>query len=83
MAALMCRLEDTTTLHRGGRAGLERIRSDGARLSELLARGEDPVVHLARWNDEYRAIGLTMGGVADCLALAIALAEPADDGAGA
>jgi holo-ACP synthase CitX len=82
MAALMCGLEDTTALHRGGRAGLERIRRDGARLGELLARGEDPVAHLAQWNDEYRATGLTMGGVADCLALAIALAEPLDDAGG-
>ncbi len=77
MAALMRRLEDTTTLHRGGRPGLERIREDGARLEAMLERGEDPRTHLARWNDEYRAVGLTMGGVADCLALAIALAEPA------
>jgi len=82
MAALMCRLEDTTTLHRGGRAGLERVRRDGARLEEMLATGEDPAAQLARWNEEYRTIGLTMGGVADCLALAIALAEPADGIAG-
>jgi hypothetical protein len=49
----------------------------------MLASGEDPAARLAQWNDEYRAIGLTMGGVADCLALAIALAEPADDVVGA
>ena len=75
MAALMLLLEDTTTLHRGGRTGLERIRRDGARLSAVLSRGEDPAPLLAQWNDEYRAMGLTMGGVADCLALAIALRD--------
>lgn len=73
MAALMLCLEDTTALHRCGWAGLERIRRDGARLRAMISRGEDPVTHLARWNEEYRAMGLTMGGVADCLALAMGL----------
>lgn len=73
MAALMLCLEDTTAIHRSGWAGLERIRRDGARLRAMISRGEDPVPHLAQWNDEYRAMGLTMGGVADCLALAMGL----------
>ena len=74
MAELMIALEDTTAIHRCGPEGLRRIRQDGERLRDLLARDQDPAPHLATWNDEYRARGLTMGGVADCLAVALALA---------
>ena len=73
LAELMIALEDTTAIHRCGQAGLERVHRDGARLRAMLARGEDPVSCLAQWNEEYRTGGLTMGGVADCLALAMAL----------
>jgi triphosphoribosyl-dephospho-CoA synthase len=84
MAELMLTLEDTTAIHRCGCDGLERIHRDGACLRALLSRHEDPVPHLALWNEEYRARGLTMGGVADCLAVAMALAgcaAPAPDSA--
>ncbi len=74
MAALMERVEDTTTLHRGGAAGLARVRRDGARLAALLDARMDPDPTLARWNDDYRRARLTMGGVADCLAVTLALA---------
>lgn len=74
MAAVMTRLEDTTAVRRCGLAGLDRIRRDGARLRAMLSRGENPRPQLELWNEEYRAWGLTMGGVADGLALAIALA---------
>jgi len=74
MAVLMGRVEDTTALHRAGREGLSRVRRDGARLAALLDAGEDPDAELAGWNDDYRKLGLTMGGVADCLALTLALA---------
>jgi triphosphoribosyl-dephospho-CoA synthase len=77
MAALMSSVEDTTALHRAGRAGLDRLRGDGNRLAALLDAGEDPDAHLARWNEDYRRVGLTMGGVADCLALTLAFAEAA------
>ena len=73
MAALMRRLEDTTALHRCGLAGLRRLRTDGKLLEALLDRGDDPRSFLARRNEEYRQVGLTMGGVADCLALTFAL----------
>ena len=76
MAALMGSVEDTTALHRAGRAGLERLRDDGKRLAVLLDAGEEPDAHLARWNEDYRRVGLTMGGVADCLALTLAFAVP-------
>jgi holo-ACP synthase CitX len=75
MAALMAGLEDTTAIHRCGSGGLERVRRDGRSLAALLDRGEDPAPRLALWNEEYRALGLTMGGVADCLAVALALAD--------
>jgi holo-ACP synthase CitX len=75
MAALMGAVEDTTALHRAGREGLARLRSDGEDLAALLDDGQDPDPHLARWNEDYRRTGLTMGGVADCLALTLALAR--------
>lgn len=74
MAALMQRVEDTTAVHRCGPEGLRRLREDGAALQRLLEKGHDPVPWLAGLNEAYRAMGLTMGGVADCLAITFALA---------
>jgi holo-ACP synthase CitX len=71
MASLMTVLEDTTALHRCGAQGLERLRTDGRRILEAIEGGGDDVALLERLNDEYRAAGLTMGGVADCLAVTI------------
>jgi len=73
MASLMQRVEDTTAMHRCGLGGLNRLREDGRSLQELLDCGGDPRVFLQRTNEAYRQIGLTMGGVADCLALTFAL----------
>jgi len=73
MAVLMQRVEDTTAVSRCGLEGLERVRRDGARLQRLLERGRDPEPMLAGLNREYVASGLTMGGVADCMALTFAL----------
>jgi len=77
MAVLMQRVEDTTAVSRCGLGGLERLRRDGAALQRLLERGHDPEPMLAGLNQEYRAAGLTMGGVADCMALTFALEETA------
>jgi triphosphoribosyl-dephospho-CoA synthase len=73
MAALMAVVEDTTSLHRCGRAGLDRLKADGRRIREAMEAGEDHVGTIARLNDDYRAMGLTMGGVADSMAVTIAL----------
>jgi triphosphoribosyl-dephospho-CoA synthase len=73
MAALMQHVEDTTALHRCGPRGLARVRRDGAVLEALLAQDRDPQEFLQDCNEAYRRRGLTMGGVADCLALTIAL----------
>jgi len=73
MALLMQRVEDTTAVNRCGLEGLARLRRDGAALQRLLERGCDPEPALAALNREYRASGLTMGGVADCMALTFAL----------
>jgi len=73
MAALMQSVEDTTTLHRAGRGGLARLRRDGAEIQGLIEAGRDHLSALAALNAEYRAADLTMGGVADCLALTFAL----------
>jgi len=75
MAVLMERVEDTTAVHRCGPAGLDWLRADGAVLRRLLERGGDPVPWLGGRNEAYRARHLTMGGVADCLALVFALAK--------
>ena len=73
MATLMQRVEDTTAVSRCGLDGLARLRRDGAGLQRLLERGAAPEPRLAELNVEYRRLGLTMGGVADCLALTFAL----------
>ncbi len=75
LAVLMQTVEDTTALHRCGPAGLARLRSDGASLQRLLEDGGDYLSRLSALNDDYRRLGLTMGGVADCMALCFALHE--------
>ena len=59
----------------GGFEGLSRLRRDGA-LQRLLEQ-QAPEPMLAYLNREYRRSGLTMGGVADCMALTFALQETA------
>lgn len=73
MATLMQRVEDTTAIHRCGLEGLTRLRRDGAHLQRLLERQQAPATMLAELNAEYCQLGLTMGGVADCMALTFAL----------
>ncbi len=75
MAALMTRVEDTTALHRCGAAGLARLRADGQQIRQAIEEGRDYLALLAELNDVYRAMGLTMGGVADCMAITIAVQE--------
>lgn len=75
LACLMQHVEDTTALHRCGPLGLERLRRDGAQLETLLAQGADPWPFLLTANHEYIAMRLTMGGVADLLAMAFGLSE--------
>jgi triphosphoribosyl-dephospho-CoA synthase len=78
MSVLMQRVEDTTAIRRCGLEGLSRLRRDGARLQRLLERQQAPEQMLTDLNQEYRRSGLTMGGVADCMALTFALQESAD-----
>lgn len=73
MAVLMQRVEDTTAVHRCGLDGLACLRRDGARLQRMLEDQRDPLAWLARRNQAYVRMGLTMGGVADCMALVFAL----------
>ncbi len=73
MAVLMTEVEDTTAIHRCGPAGLARLKEDGASLAALIEGGGDHLARLRALNDEYRAMRLTMGGVADCLALTLAV----------
>jgi len=73
MATLMRKVEDTTAVRRCGLEGLERLRRDGAILQDLLDMGRDPEPFLVLLNEDYRRDNLTMGGVADCMALTWAL----------
>jgi triphosphoribosyl-dephospho-CoA synthase len=77
MAILMQRVEDTTAIRRCGLEGLDRLRRDGALVQALLERGEDAIPALSDLNEEYIRMGLTMGGVADCIALVFALEHAA------
>ena len=70
MARLMQTIDDTTTLHRGGIAGLARVRRDGLALERLVDEDGDCVAFLARLNDDYKRLNLTIGGVADMLGIA-------------
>ena len=70
LARLMQTVDDSTTLHRGGRPGLARVRRDGRRLERLIAAGDDYPAFLRACNRSYVRMNLTMGGIADLLALA-------------
>ncbi|WP_303722330.1 triphosphoribosyl-dephospho-CoA synthase [Malonomonas rubra] len=70
MARLMRHCDDTTCLHRGGQAGLDRLRKAGDKLEHCLRSGGDSASLLRELNEDFRARNLTMGGVADLLGLA-------------
>jgi triphosphoribosyl-dephospho-CoA synthase len=70
LAKLMQTVDDTTTLHRGGTAGLARVRRDGRALERIIAEGGDHAALLQRLNDDYKRLNLTIGGVADMLGIA-------------
>lgn len=72
MARLMQTIDDTTTLHRGGMEGLERVRRDGRALERIIAEGGDCAAFLERLNQDYKRLNLTIGGVADMLGIAFA-----------
>lgn len=73
MATLMQAVEDTTAVHRCGPDALARLRADGTHLQQLIESGQNYVPWLAALNAEYQRLNLTMGGVADCMALSFAL----------
>ncbi len=75
MSVLMQNLEDTTALHRAGTQGLKRLRHDGVVIQRLMDQGGDPVPYMRNLKRIYCAMDLTMGGVADCLALTYALSK--------
>lgn len=69
MARLMRNCDDTTSLHRGGQKGLAQLRKAGIELEECLLSGGSPTALLLQLNEDFRAVRLTMGGVADLLGL--------------
>jgi triphosphoribosyl-dephospho-CoA synthase len=70
LARLMQTVDDTTAMHRCGETGLARLRRDGRRIEARIAAGHDPFPLLTALNDDYRAMHLTMGGVADLFGVA-------------
>lgn len=75
MAGLMQVTEDTTSYHRCGSVGLKQIQTDGAYLEACLNDGTDVILWLRQRNALYQEMNLTMGGVADLMALTFALYE--------
>lgn len=75
MAVLMQYTEDTTAYHRCGIDGIKQIRKDGIRLQQLLDSGRNVTSWLINKNRQYQKMNLTMGGVADLIALTFALNE--------
>jgi triphosphoribosyl-dephospho-CoA synthase len=75
MAGLMQVTQDTTSYHRCGSAGIKQIQTDGAYLEGCLNDGIDVVLWLRQRNAMYQEMNLTMGGVADLMALTFALYE--------
>lgn len=72
LGRLMATVEDTTALHRCGSEGLATVREDGRRLERLVAERGDFIGFLSERNAHYVSRNLTMGGVADMLALSFA-----------
>jgi triphosphoribosyl-dephospho-CoA synthase len=70
MARLMQTVDDTTTLHRAGAQGLQRVRRDGHALERMITEGGDFVRFLEELKSEYKKANLTIGGVADMLGIA-------------
>lgn len=70
MARLMQTVDDTTTLHRAGPPGLERVRQDGHALERIIAEGGEFIPFLEELNHQYKRQNLTIGGVADMLGIA-------------
>ncbi|HBA87764.1 MAG TPA: 2-(5'-triphosphoribosyl)-3'-dephospho CoA synthase [Geobacter sp.] len=72
LGRLMATVEDTTALHRCGMQGLTMLREDGRTLELMVAQRRDFIGFLAQRNERYVSLNLTMGGVADMLALSFA-----------
>jgi triphosphoribosyl-dephospho-CoA synthase len=73
LARLMQVVDDTTTLHRSGPAGLARVKADGRELGLRVAAGGEFEPFLSELNRHYVASNITIGGVADMLGLAFGL----------
>jgi triphosphoribosyl-dephospho-CoA synthase len=72
LGVLMQRVDDTTAIARCGPDGLAQLKRDGAELSRLVDTGASLIPFLEALNDVYRRRRLTMGGVADCMAVVFA-----------
>lgn len=73
MGMLMQIVEDTTALHRCGEAGLNKLKRDGLKIEECVMSGGDVQKLLRGLNKEFVEMNLTMGGVADLIAVTFAV----------
>ena len=73
LARLMQTVDDTTTLHRAGPAGLARVKRDGVRLERAVIAGDDYHALLVELNRDYVRANITIGGVADLIGICYAL----------
>nr|WP_320049297.1 triphosphoribosyl-dephospho-CoA synthase [uncultured Desulfuromonas sp.] len=73
MARLMQVVDDSTCYHRAGLHGATLVRHDGVELEQRIAAGRDVESWLVERNRRYLEINLTMGGVADMMAVTFAL----------
>ncbi len=83
LARLMQTVEDTTTLHRAGIEGLNRVKRDGQHLEYILDRCDDYRAYLGELNRDYIHMNMTIGGIADmlgvCFGHLITCGELSDD----
>ncbi len=74
MAELMLYVDDSTTRHRCGDAGMDILRAAGKELKQCLLADQDHIHLLTRLDCEFRQQNLTMGGVADLLGVGLGYA---------
>lgn len=71
MACMMQVVEDSTSLHRCGWAGMTTLRKAGREIETMIRDGQNPVPFLHQVDLDFRRMNLTMGGVADLLGVGL------------
>jgi len=74
MAELMLYVDDSTSRHRCGDAGMALLRDSGAQLKRCLLEDGDHIALLIELDVRFQQTNLTMGGVADLLGVGLGYA---------